>query len=94
MTAMAKKPLDLVPLAELARSMGMHRETLLKRLRALEHELRRRIIVQREGGSRRYVDRAYLARLNGDGGRSLEQRIAELEQRVRDLEEQVRDLEH
>ena len=82
---MTKKPLDLVLLSELARELGMHWKTLERRLCALEHTLGRRVIVQKGPNHRRYVDRAYLARLNGNNGKMLEHRLRKLEQDVTDL---------
>jgi hypothetical protein len=83
------KPVHLVTLASLARQLGVHRDTLARRLRAMSKTMRRPILFQDGPDSTRFVDLGYLSRLNGRGGKSVEDRLAKLEAQVAELRERV-----
>lgn len=95
MEVTARHNLDLVPLMQLSREMGYKDKEgrkLERQLQALEHSLRRKIIIRMGNGpkARKLVDRAFLGRVRNGAS---EAKLAKLEHRVKHLEEIVAQLQ-
>jgi hypothetical protein len=84
---------DLIGLNELAKEKGIKRGTLLRQLRAVERDLRIKLLIQEGPGSKVWVAMKALNLLRERAHRDLVKRVTKVEARVKEHEARISDVE-